>query len=52
MLILKNGKLLTMAGPEFVGDIAVENGKIVALGEELPAENAQVRDVSGCYVMP
>ena len=52
MLILKNGKLLTMAGPEFVGDIAVENGKIIALGEELPAENAQVRDVSGCYVMP
>ena len=52
MLILKNGKLLTMAGPEFVGDIAVENGKIIALGEELPTENAQVRDVSGCYVMP
>ena len=52
MLILKNGKLLTMAGPEFVGDIAVENGKIIALGEELPAENAQVRDVSGCYVVP
>lgn len=52
MLILKNGKLLTMAGPEFVGDIAVENGKIIELGEELPTENAQVRDVSGCYVMP
>ena len=52
MLILKNGRLLTMAGPEFVGDIAVENGKIAAIGENLPAENAEVRDVSGCYVLP
>ena len=52
MLILKNGRLLTMAGPEFVGDIAVENGKIAAIGENLPAENAEVRDVSDCYVLP
>ncbi|MBE5785062.1 MAG: amidohydrolase [Clostridiales bacterium] len=52
MLILKNGRLLTMAVPEFVGDIAVENGKIVAVGENLSFEGAQVRDVAGCYVMP
>ena len=52
MLILKNGRLLTMAGPEFVGDIAVENGKIAAIGENLLAENAEVRDISGCYVLP
>lgn len=52
MLILKNGKLLTMTGPEFVGDIAIENGKIAAIGENLCAEGAQIRDVKGCYVMP
>ncbi len=52
MLILKNGKLLTMEGPEFTGDIAIENGKIAAVGENLSFENAEVRDVSGCYVMP
>ncbi len=52
MLILKNGRLLTMAGQEYEGDIAIENGKIAALGRELPTENAEVRDVSGCYVLP
>ena len=52
MLVLKNGKLLTMAGQEFVGDIAIEDGKIAAVGKDLPTENAEVKDVSGCYVMP
>ncbi len=52
MLVLKNGRVLTMAGREFVGDVAVENGKIAALGENLDFPGAQVRDVTGCYVMP
>ncbi|MBQ7113117.1 MAG: amidohydrolase [Clostridia bacterium] len=52
MLILKNGKVLTMAGPEFVGDVAIENGKIAAVGENLSFEGALVCDVSGAYVMP
>lgn len=52
MLVLKNGKLLTMAGPETIGDVAMEDGKIVAVGANLSYPGADVRDVSGCYVTP
>ena len=34
-------------------DILVENGKIAAIGNDLPApENGRVIDATGCYVMP
>ncbi len=52
MLILKNGNVITMTGARFTGDVAVEGGKIVAAGERLDTAGAEVRDVSGCTVMP
>lgn len=52
MLILKNGNVMTMAGPAFVGDVAIENGKIVAVGQSLSYSDAEVRDVTGMTVMP
>ena len=52
MLVLKNGNVLTMAGPAFVGDVAIENGKIVAVGQSLSYSDAEVRDVTGMTVMP
>lgn len=52
MLILKNGYVMTMAGKEFRGDVAMENGKITAVGENLCFSGAEERDVAGCYVMP
>lgn len=52
MLVLKNGHIITMTGKEFDGDIAIENGKIKALGVDLDTTGATVRDVSGCVVMP
>ncbi len=52
MLVLKNGHIITMAGKELNGDIAIENGKIMAIGQNLDATGANVRDVSGCVVMP
>lgn len=52
MLILKNGKVLTMVGEEFIGDVAIDNGKIAAIGKDLTAPGAEVRDVKGMYVMP
>lgn len=52
MLILKGARVIPMEGQEFVGDVAVENGKIAAMGESLPCDNAEVMDVTGCTVMP
>lgn len=52
MLVLKNGNVMTMAGPVFVGDVAIENGKIVAVGQSLSYSDAEVRDVTGMTVMP
>lgn len=52
MLLLKNGNVMTMAGPAFVGDVAIENGKIVAVGQSLSYSDSEVRDVTGMTVMP
>lgn len=52
MLLLKKGNVMTMAGPAFVGDVAIENGKIVAVGQSLSYSDAEVRDVTGMTVMP
>lgn len=52
MLVLKNGNVMTMADPAFVGDVAIENGKIVAVGQSLSYSDAEVRDVTGMTVMP
>ena len=52
MLLLKNGNVMTMAGSAFVGDVAIENGKIVAVGQSLSYSDAEVRDVTGMTVMP
>ena len=52
MLLLKNGNVMTMAGPAFVGDVSIENGKIVAVGQSLSYSDAEVRDVTGMTVMP
>lgn len=52
MLVLKNGNVMTMAGPAFVGDVAIENGKIVAVGQSLSYSDAEVRDITGMTVMP
>lgn len=52
MLVLKNGLVYTMVGEPKVMDVAVENGKIAAVGENLDCARAEVRDVSGCHVLP
>lgn len=54
MLIIKNGNVIPMAGEDFTGDIAVENGKITELGKDIAKNypDAEVIDVSGCTVIP
>ena len=54
MLHLKNGIVFTM-GPQGVlphGDVLVENGKIVAVGENLPEQGGEVLDLAGAVVLP
>ena len=55
MLLIKNGYIKTMAGPDIpCGCILVDDeGKIVSVGEQIiPPENAQVLDAGGRLVTP
>ncbi len=59
MLLVKNARLLTMAGREFQnGYVAADKGKITELGDDaaelkkLEAECNEVIDVKGHYVVP
>ena len=57
MLILKNAKLFTMNendpnGTSYLGDVAVEDGKIAAVGKGLVYEGAEEIDLSGLTVTP
>ncbi len=50
--IIRNGSVVT-ATDTYLADIAIANGKIVAMGKDLPSQNAtQVLDASGKLVLP
>ena len=56
MLLIKNGKILTMAGPIYEnGSILIDNKKIIKIEEEIDADEnvlSEVIDASGCWVLP
>ncbi|MDD7488326.1 MAG: amidohydrolase [Clostridiales bacterium] len=52
MKVLKHGKIIPIVGDEFTGDIAFEDGKIVALGANLEHPDAEYINVDGCVVTP
>ena len=55
MLIIKNAKILTMAGTDYEnGSISIKDGKIMEIGAEIANRNEtpEVIDASGCWVMP
>src|SRR4029077_10163636 len=50
--IITNGHVVT-ASDTYASDVAISNGKIVAVGQSLPLENARcVIDAAGKYVLP
>src|SRR6266705_3808815 len=50
--IITNGRVVT-ATDTFVSDVAINRGKIAAIGDNLPRENAaQVIDASGMLLLP
>ena len=50
-LLIKNGTIVT-ANDEFRGDILIEDGKIVSIGENLDISVDQVINAEGKFVMP
>lgn len=54
MILIKNGKVLTMAGEVYEqGDVLIDGDKIKAVGENLDApEGAQIINAKGMWVMP
>ena len=53
MILIKNGKIYTMEAEKIInGDILIDNGKIVKVGKDLSADNAEVIDATGKYVYP
>lgn len=54
MILIKNGHVKTMAGPDLLGgDVLIDEGKIKAVGMGLEApEGAQVIDAAGRLVVP
>ncbi|AEE96605.1 amidohydrolase [Mahella australiensis] len=53
-ILIKNGKILTMAGQDYDGgDLLVEDDKIRAIGYNIDAaENVDIIDASGMYILP
>ena len=50
--IIRNGSVVT-ASDTYIADVAITNGKIVAIGTDLPAQNAaKVLEASGKLVLP
>src|ERR1039458_3383491 len=50
--IIGNGSVVT-ASDTYVADVAIKNGKIAAIGKDLPRQNTtEVLEASGKYVFP
>jgi len=53
MILIKNANIITMAEKDFPkGDILMDGGKIVKIGEEIIAPHAEVFDASGLTAIP
>ncbi len=54
MLLIKNGKIVTMAGVNYEnGSILIKNGKIVEIGEHIKEQdNMEIIDAKGGWVLP
>jgi dihydropyrimidinase len=50
-LIIRGGRVIT-ASDSFIADVSVRDGKIAALGTELPGSAPRVIDASGLFVFP
>ncbi|SDM74701.1 dihydropyrimidinase [Fictibacillus solisalsi] len=49
--IIKNGTIVT-ASDTYVADVLVQDGKVAAIGKDLPSDGLEVIDAEGCYLFP
>lgn len=49
--LIRGGEIVNAGGSAF-GDVLIEDGKIAAVGENLPADGAAVVDAAGCLLFP
>lgn len=49
--LLRGGRIATGSGL-YAADVLMELGKIIAVGQNLPAESAEITDVSGMLLLP
>ena len=53
MIIIRNANVLTMAGKNFDhGDVLLNDGKIIAVGNDISAPDARVIDAHGMIALP
>lgn len=52
MSILLKGGTVVSAYNRRQFDIRIDGEQIVEMGANLPVENSQIEDVTGCYVLP
>ncbi|MDO4573023.1 MAG: amidohydrolase [Clostridia bacterium] len=51
-ILLKNGLIYPMTQKPFAGDLLIEDGRIAALGPQLPCGDAELYDLAGCHILP
>ena len=52
-LLLKNGTIVDGTGKKpYLGDVAIKNGKIYAIGTTLNVQAKETIDVNGLHVLP
>jgi len=50
--IITNGRIVT-AADTYASDLAISDGKITAIGQSLPRDNAtKIIDAAGKYILP
>jgi len=54
MLFIQNAKVITMEDKDYLdgGQTLINNGRVVAVGYDLPQKGARVVDAHGCYALP
>ncbi len=51
-MLLKNANVIPVVGEPFIGDVAIADGKIIAMGRDLTFDDDEVYDLTGKTVIP
>lgn len=51
-MLLKNANVIPVVGEPFIGDVAIADGKIIAMGRDLTLADDEVYDLTGKTIIP